>query len=178
MRSVRPGCAGWRRGAASDAQRLRYAPEPAGAAGRAAQAVRGRDERDARRVDRTRALEPDARDDVCGIRAACAREPEQRYRSRHGRAAFRDGRPRGRRAVRCAAGARAARRQRQPAGRGRFPPALRDRARAVEGTRRDPRAAAALRYAAVAEGVRREDQRRRAVRHAIHSLRIGVSAMR
>ncbi|MCA8351436.1 DUF1501 domain-containing protein, partial [Burkholderia cepacia] len=41
------------------------------------------------------------------------------------------------------------------------------------------RAAAALRHAAVVEGVMRRDvQRRRAARHAIHSLRIGVSAMR
>lgn len=125
---------------------------------------------------------------VCGVRPARARESEQRNRSRHGRAAFRDGRARAGRAVRRAARARRARRQRQPACRRRFPSALCDRARPMVGARRGECAQAAFRAAAVAARLIRGSgacaaeggarQRRRAARHAIHSLRIGVSAIR
>ena len=94
---------------------------------------------------------------------------------------------RARRLVWRAAGAGAARRQWQLAGRRRFPAALRHRARAVVGTRRVDDPAAAVRAAAVATCLTTCCERNWAdaaapvdhlARHAIHSLRIGVNAMR
>ncbi len=182
------GAGAGRRGAAPHAERLRHASEPARPAGGLARPTGARAGGDALGVDRARALERYARDDVCGVRPARARESEQRNRSRHGRAAFRDGRARAGRAVRRAARARRARRQRQPACRRRFPSALCDRARPMVGARRGECAQAAFRAAAVAARLIRGSgacaaeggarQRRRAARHAIHSLRIGVSAIR
>ncbi len=82
------------RGDPPDAQWFRYPSEPAGSACGIAQAVIGGNGCDALGAGRTGPMKRDAHHDLCRVWRAAPREPEQRHGSRHGRVAFRDGRPR------------------------------------------------------------------------------------
>jgi uncharacterized protein (DUF1501 family) len=75
----------------ADAERLRYSSESARSAGRAAQAARRGVCIDEVGACRARALGQYAGDDLRRVRPSAAREPEQRHRSRYGRAALRHG---------------------------------------------------------------------------------------